>query len=285
MTDSTPAPARPAGSPGIRSLAVLLTALVLATAAAVMTYLAVAHSRAGGGAPPPGLTLFQASTLNALAAGHYDGDLAFAALKPHGDFGLGTVNALDGEMIALDGQFYQIRTDGIATPVAEDQKTPFAMVTAFSPQTTAALAQPLDFRQLQAHLDGLLSDPNLIYAVKITGRFRWLKARSVPRQTPPYPSLAVAAGRQVIFEFTDVEGTIVGFRLPAYLQGVNLPGYHCHFLTADRRRGGHLLDCRMEQGRVEIAALRNLYLKLPTGVATGQDLSRDRRQELEKIEN
>ena len=180
--------------------------------------------------------------------------------------------------------FYQIRTDGVATPVADDRKTPFAMVTAFAPQKTIILDQPLDFRQLQAHLDGVLSDPNQIYALKLTGRFRWLKARSVPRQAPPYPPLALAAGRQVIFEFTDLEGTIVGFRLPTYLQGVNLPGYHCHVLTADRRRGGHLLDCRVEQARVEIALLGNLYLRLPAGVASGRDLNRDRRQELEQIE-
>jgi len=37
-------------------------------------------------------------------------------LKRNGDFGIGTFNALDGEMIGLDGAFYQIKVDGVAYP-------------------------------------------------------------------------------------------------------------------------------------------------------------------------
>ena len=61
--------------------------------------------------------LFQASTIAALLEGAYDGDLSFAELAEHGDLGLGTLNGLDGEMIALDGRFYRADVDGSVTEV------------------------------------------------------------------------------------------------------------------------------------------------------------------------
>src|SRR5207249_10961718 len=78
-------------------------------------------------------TLVQYSTINALLTGVYDGDMTFGELRRHGDFGLGTFNALDGEMIALDGRYYQITADGAVKPVRDDVRTPFAVVTHFYP--------------------------------------------------------------------------------------------------------------------------------------------------------
>ncbi len=244
--------------------------------------LAAPRPAAGDAAAPP--VLFQTSTLNALAAGVYDGDLTFGELKRHGDFGLGTFNALDGEMIALDGRFYRVAVDGGVSPVPDDHRTPFALVTFFTPHITHTLAEPLDFRQLQARLDGLLPSPNLLYAVRLTGRFSHLQTRSVPRQSRPYPPLAEAAKHQAVFNLAGATGTMVGFRLPPYMQGLNLPGYHCHFLTADRRAGGHVLDCRVENVRVEIAVLDRFFLRLPAGDFHLPDVTRDRLPELEKIE-
>src|ERR671930_2553468 len=69
--------------------------------------------------------LFQASTIGALLEGAFEGDVTFAELAERGDLGLGTLNALDGEMIALDGGFYQARVDGSVRAVAVDERTPF----------------------------------------------------------------------------------------------------------------------------------------------------------------
>ena len=54
---------------------------------------------------------FQTSTIDALLDGEYVGDITFAELEGGRALGLGTLDALDGEMIALDGSFYQIRAD------------------------------------------------------------------------------------------------------------------------------------------------------------------------------
>ena len=144
---------------------------------------------------------------------------------------------------------------------------------------------PLNYQQLLDYVDRLLPSPNLPYAIRIDGRFTSVKTRSIPRQQKPYPPLAAAAQKQAVFELTNVKGVIVAFRHPAYLAGVNMPGYHCHFITADRRAGGHLLDCRVEGATVAVDALPNFSLRLPDSQGFLQsDLTGDRRHELEKVE-
>jgi acetolactate decarboxylase len=229
--------------------------------------------------------LFQTSTLQALMTGVYDGDLTFQALARQGDFGLGTFDALDGEMIALEGVFYQIKADGRVSPVTGSMKTPFAAVTFFKAGRTHMIEMPLTYQQLLDYVSNMLPSPNLPYAIRIDGLFTSVKARSIPRQQKPYPSLAQAAEKQAVFELTNVRGVIVAFRYPAYLAGVNMPGYHCHFITADRRAGGHLLDCRVEGATVAVDAQPNFFLHLPENPGFLQsDLTGDRRHELEKIE-
>jgi acetolactate decarboxylase len=229
--------------------------------------------------------LFQTSTLQALMAGVYDGDLTFQALSRHGDFGIGTFDALDGEMIALDGAFYQIKADGRVSPVTGAMKTPFAEVTFFKAGRTHLIEMPLNYQQLLAYIDKLLPSLNLPYAIRVEGFFTSVKVRSVPRQQKPYPPLAQAAAKQAVFELAQVKGVIVAFRYPPYLAGVNMPGYHCHFITADRRAGGHLLDCRVEGATVAVDALPNFALRLPDSQEFLQtDLTKDRRREVEKVE-
>jgi acetolactate decarboxylase len=229
--------------------------------------------------------LFQASTLQALMNGVYDGDFSFGDLTKHGDFGLGTFEALDGEMVGLDGKFYQVKTDGKAYPVSPTQKTPFGEVTFFKADKTLELNGTPDLKQLEQHLSTRLPSENFPYAIKITGKFSYIKTRSDPRQARPYPPLAEVARHQKVFEFRDVDGIIVGFFHPRYLAGVNVTGYHFHFLTADRRAGGHLLDCRFQQARVELSRIDDFQLRLPhTAEFSRTDLSGDKKQEIEKVE-
>jgi acetolactate decarboxylase len=229
--------------------------------------------------------LFQTSTLQALMAGVYDGDLTFQKLARHGDFGLGTFDALDGEMIALDGAFYQIKADGRVYPVTGAMKTPFAAVTFFKADRTHMIEMPLNYRQLLDYVTKLLPSPNLPYAIRIEGLFPYVKVRSIPRQQKPYPPLAQAAQKQAVFELANVKGVIVAFRYPAYLASLNPLGYHCHFITADRRAGGHLLDCRVEGATLAMDALSEFFLRLPGSQEfLKSDLTEDRRPELEKVE-
>jgi acetolactate decarboxylase len=229
--------------------------------------------------------VFQTSTIDALMAGVYDGVITCGELKKHGDFGIGTFEGLDGEMVVLDRRIFQIRSDGQVYAVSDDTKTPFANVVFFQPDRTVTLAQPHGLKELKQYLDGLLPSKNLFYAVKIEGTFRRVKTRSVPRQTPPYPPLGEVVKQQAVFEFHQVTGTIVGFRYPGFMSGLNVPGYHLHFLTKDRDTGGHLLDCETEQVQIELGQAPRLSLVLPENQAFLQaDLSRNRQREVQQVE-
>jgi acetolactate decarboxylase len=147
------------------------------------------------------------------------------------------------------------------------------------------LEKPLTYRQLTDYISKLLPSPNLLYAIRIEGFFPYVKARSVFRQQQPYPPLVEVAKKQSVFEFTQVKGVIVGFRYPQYLAGVNMAGYHCHFISADRQHGGHLLDCRVEGATVAIDTIPNFYLRLPQSQEfLGKDLTKEKQHELERVE-
>lgn len=206
--------------------------------------------------------LFQASMLSTLSAGDYDGDIKYREVERHGDFGLGTFDDLDGEMVALEGEFYQIKTDGKAYPVDSSMETPFSVVTFFQPNQVASLNEVLDYEQLKQQLDSLLPSNDIFYAIKIDGVFEYIKARSVPAQNKPYPPLDEALKGQTVFEFHDMPGTLVGFWCPDYVDGLNAPGYHFHFITSDRKAGGHLLDCKIESAQAEIDYISDFYMAL-----------------------
>jgi acetolactate decarboxylase len=104
---------------------------------------------------------------------------------------------------------------------------------------------------------------NMPLAARISGTFKYVKTRSVPRQTRPYPRLVDVTARQAVFEFRDVRGTIVGFRFPDYIKGVNMPGWHLHFITEDETGGGHVLDVQVGKVHVEIDETPVLQIVLP----------------------
>jgi len=207
---------------------------------------------------------FQVSTLDALNAGVYEGALPLSALKLHGDFGLGTYDGLDGEMVFLDGKFYQVKEDGVGYIVADRVKTPFSTVTFFRPDRALNLTGKTNYQELQQQINAQLPTLNLPYAIRIKGNFPYLKVRSVPKQKSPYPPLAeVVSKQQRIFDLRNVKGTLVGFRLPQYLKGTNAAGYHFHFITDDLKAGGHLLDGEFMDNVVEVDALPDWEVTLP----------------------
>ncbi len=210
--------------------------------------------------------LFQASTIAALLEGAYDGDLSFAELAEHGDLGLGTLNRLDGEMIAIDGRFYRADVDGAVSEIDGATRTPFAVVTDFTPSVDLEIEEPLDHEQLLARLEQVTPADAASCAIRIDGRFELVRARSVPRQSPPYRPLTEVVAEQHVFELTDVVGTMLGFRFPAYAEGIEVSGYHLHFISEDRSRGGHVLGSRADGLRVRIDPSSELHVELPPGI-------------------
>src|SRR6266436_10254057 len=149
-------------------------------------------------------TIFQTSTVNALMEGASTGDMTMGELKTHGDFGLGTFDGLDGEMIELDGKVFQVRADGHAHPVEDSTRTPFATVSFFKADESAGLDRPCDQPAMLAAVAAMLPSENMFHALRIEGRFEYVKTRAVAKQDKSV-GLEMAAREEPIFEFNDVE--------------------------------------------------------------------------------
>lgn len=229
----------------------------------IFPVLALLFSLGCAHAPRQEDVVFQNAPISALLAGCYSGTMSVHDLGKRGDFGLGTLDSLDGEMIVLDGHFYQIKPDGKAHPLKGESASPFAVMTFFHAGQEWFPQQAMDLEELKAFLDEKVPSANLIYAIKITGRFPLLKVRSAARQDKPFPALTEAIKDQKVFELKDQEGTLVGFRFPPYAEGINVPGYHFHFLSHDKARGGHVQDLRLVGAHIQIDKSRGLSMKLP----------------------
>jgi acetolactate decarboxylase len=192
-------------------------------------------------------------------------ETTIADLLAHGDFGLGTFNELDGEMIAFSSQVYQLRADGSARAKPE-QKTPFAVMTWFQPQYRKTFDTPVSRQQIHDAIDQQIPSDNLFCALRIDGNFRHAHTRTVPRQTPPYRAMTDVLDDQPVFRFNQREGVLVGFRTPQHMQGINVAGYHEHFITDDRQ-GGHLLDYQLESGVLTFGEIHKLMIDLPADSA------------------
>jgi len=230
--------------------------------------------------------LFQASTIGALLDGAFEGDLTFAELAARGDLGLGTLNHLDGEMIALDGGFFRADVEGRLNRISPEARTPFAVVTRFEPEVDVRLGnEELDHEALLERLDALVPAGASSCALRLDGRFDLVRARSVPRQEPPYRPLTEVVADQHVFELADVEGTMLGFRFPTYVEGIEVAGYHLHFASADRSRGGHVLGSRSRGLRLRIDPSNDLHVELPPRVELADpDLAAETHAAVEAVE-
>ncbi len=229
---------------------------------------------------------FQTSTIDALLAGVYDGDTTCGELLKHGNFGIGTFDHLDGEMVVLDGIIYQIKSDGNVYLPEKTLKTPFATVCKFNADSTIPIKEGSSYDDIKALIDKQAPNQNLFYAIKITGNFSAIKTRSVPAQKKPYPPLKVVTSNQPEFPMQNISGTIVGFRCPAYVKGINVPGYHLHLISDDKTKGGHILSFNIKNAVCEIDVLNNYFLALPADAEAfaNTDLSKDRSKDLHAVE-
>lgn len=207
-------------------------------------------------------TLFQVSTIGALAQGVYDSNYHYSQLFKHGDFGLGTFNHLNGEMVAVDGKFYQILGNGKLHVVTANQLTPFAEVTFFKPTQQFTMQNVSNLHDITEQLQKAFNNKNIPYAFRIDGDFATLTSRSVPEQHQPYPHLAKAAKHEYIFKLTHTKGTIVGYYFPQYWSAIAVAGFHLHYVTADRTTGGHVLDAVITNAHVFVQPLYHVDVSL-----------------------
>lgn len=255
------------------------------TMRAALVALAVTGGGCANFAPPPAANLYQVSTLQALVEGVDDGVSPIGELHRYGDLGIGTFHALDGELVLVDGRIAQVKSDGTVVVPDPAITTPLACVIRFVPDRRIPVPPGISHAAFTAWLDVALGNLNLPYAVRLRGDFRQVRARSVPRQSKPYPRLVEVAATQAVFNLGPTRGSIVGFRLPAYFAGINLPGYHLHYLDEARTCGGHVLDFTLDDAVVEIQVVQGLILALPNSAEfAAANLAADQSAELHRAE-
>ncbi len=231
-------------------------------------------------------TLFQTGILPAFLQGIYDGDCTLEALQKKGDIGLGTFNALAGEMVAVDGVFYQIDVQGKAQIAAPNACTPFALVSPFQKVRSFQIQNIKNLNALNALMDSHLSTPNIFYMIRIDGEMLHVKLRSESCQHHPYPLLSVAlAQSQHAFELASSKGTLVVTYCPAYASSITIPGYHYHYIDEQKATGGHVFDLEIKSAQVMINPIRNFELALLDNKAFDNvSLDIDIQAEIKKVE-
>jgi acetolactate decarboxylase len=228
--------------------------------------------------------VFQTSSIEALLDGAYEGDLTVGELLAHGDLGLGTVDHLDGEMIVVDGSAFVARSDGSVSPVPDEMGTPFAAVCRFRPGPVIALDPFGDLPALSSAIDAVAPEVAVL-AVRIDGRYDRVVVRSVARQEPPYPPLRDVVAHQREWELTSVEGTLLGFRFPDTTGGLEVPGWHLHFIDDARGAGGHVMEVSASGGSLRFEATEDLHVEVPASIGEiSLSAVTDRRSEIDAVE-
>lgn len=229
-------------------------------------------------------SLFQVSTSNALVQGVFAGAITVGELRSHGDFGLGTFAGLDGELLMLDGTCYRAGFGGQVTTVDDGQEVPFALVTRFITDLENRIEAMPDIHSLTAAIDRILPSENLFVGIRVDGAFGSLMMRAAcPARDGE--GLLEATRHQSEFQIDDIEGTLIGFWAPEYSRAVSVPGYHFHFLSADRTMGGHVLDVRSGPHLVQLQTESDVHLAMPeTAEFLAADLTGDHHNALRAAE-
>lgn len=233
-------------------------------------------------------TIFQVSLLQGLTLGDYYGSVTVKELKEKGDTGIGTFEGVNGELIALDGEVYRAKSDGSVEVAPDDETIPFSNVTFFDADTTEEISGITNIDDLKAYLNGKVEEfgKNRFYMIRIDGSFKKVSARSELKQEEPYKTLAEALSTdQREFDFDETTGTVVGLFCPEYMNDLNAVGWHFHYVSDDKQKGGHVLDLDIDKAEVKWDNTDGFNMALPeTKMFPELDLTKDQSEDIKKVE-
>ena len=233
--------------------------------------------------------MYQVSTLQALALGYSRAVITAGELLREGDTGLGTFEDVNGEMIVMDGHCYRADQSGNVTVVAPDTGVPFAAVAKlYGGQQFPLQAMP-DIASVRTELTRKIEEEfglNSMHIVRIDGVFEKVDARSeAPYRSHHITLKTVLSQTQKAFLFENIRGSLVGVYFPDYMDGINMPGWHLHFLSEDRSKGGHVFDVSVRKGEAKVDKITNIYLNLPKEAAFDTySLKQDLEEEIKSVE-
>jgi alpha-acetolactate decarboxylase len=171
---------------------------------------------------------------------------------------------MDGEMVLIDSNAYQLRGDGTTPEVTPSTKVPFAMVSRFAPELSKFIKVQNKAGLEEEIARSLPAAKNAFVLVKLQGQFKSMKIRAIHAQSFPGEPLTELTAHQMIKEFHDVKGTVVGLRSPRWSVGLSVVGLHVHFINMERTLGGHILEMTAEEDVLLSTAVCNkFHLQLP----------------------
>ncbi len=230
----------------------------------------------------------QVSLLQGLTLGDYSGSVSISQFKELGDIGIGTFDALNGELIMLDGTVYRAAFDGSIEEVSDEETIPFGNTTFFDEDQTFELNRVDSVYTLKKELDKKVKElgNNRFYMIKIDGTFSKMGVRSELPQSEPYKPLAkVLETDQAFFDYKDIKGTVVGLYCPDYMSDINAVGWHFHFISEDRSSGGHVLDLSADTLNVILDRTDRFSMSVPDNAAFNDyDLTVDQSEDIKKVE-
>lgn len=233
--------------------------------------------------------MYQVSTLQALALGYTRTVVRAEELLRKGDTGLGTFEGVDGEMIVMEGHCYRADQDGRVSEVAPETGIPFAAVARLYGEQRFALDGLPNIDSVRSELTERIEGRfglNSMHVVRIDGEFQKVDARS----ESPYRSHHVTLKRilsetQKAFLFENIRGSLVGVYFPDYMDGINMPGWHLHFVSEDRTKGGHVFDVSVQTGMAMVDKISSMELDLPKEAAFDTyALKQDLQAEIKSVE-
>ena len=214
---------------------------------------------------------YQVSTLQALALGFSKSVITVEELIQNGDIGLGTFEDVDGEMIVLDGKCYRAKNNGDVVPAEDKRGVPFASVCRFQSNRTEEIEKVDTIENLKTWLTLRIEEDfglNSMYAVRIDGDFAKVDARSESGTRAHHLTLKDALSvTQKAFIFENIKGALVCVYYPDYMDGINAAGWHMHFLSEDKKNGGHVFDVSINQGKVDFCKIVSLEIRIPDSPA------------------
>ncbi|NQU85896.1 MAG: acetolactate decarboxylase [Mariniphaga sp.] len=209
-------------------------------------------------------TIFQYSVFAGLTNKIYDGNLSIGKLKKYGDTGLGTFNGLNGEMIIVEGEIYQLLENGKIRIPDDLETTPFAIISFFEEDQIIQLSKDFNYEKLKALIQENLPSKNIPYTFQIKGKFKYLQCGGAPIQDKPYQkTLSEALVDRPVFEADNIKGTMVGFWFPEYIGKINVPGFHLHFISEDKTFAGHVIDFTSSNLKIQIDYSNGINVLIP----------------------
>ncbi len=233
--------------------------------------------------------MYQVSTLQALALGYSRAVITAEELLQEGDTGLGTFEDVNGEMIVMDGNCYRADHKGNVSVVPPETGVPFAAVAKLYGNQRFTLKDMPDINTIRTELTKKIEEHfglNSMHIVRIDGVFTKVDARSEEPYRSHHISLKEMLGHtQKAFVFENIRGSLVGVYFPDYMDGINMPGWHLHFLSEDRSKGGHVFDVSIEEGAVSVDKITNIMINLPKEAAFDTySLKQDLQEEIKSVE-